>query len=188
MTLGHRALVPPLGLLAAWFGASLGLWLMWPAPPAPPPAPQVDVTPSGSAEPAPETMPLPPVFAAQSARDPAADAALFAERPLLSETRRVPLPPPPPAAAPDPAASPLAAPAAPRQPAAPPPTLRLQGLYAAEGKGRALLLNLEDGEAAWFAVGDEVMGWKLAKISQDSAFLTREGAEITIQLFEEALP
>lgn len=186
MKRGRRTIVPPLGLLAVWAGAGLALWLFWPKPLAAPLIPSPNAAPFPTpfeGAPQSEAASLVPAFAGLSDRDPAADAALFAARPLLSETRRVPERVEAPAPAPLAEASPLAPAPAPSAPA-----LRLQGVLVAEGRQRALFLDLETGQALWLAPGEAVKGWELKKVLQSGAILSREGAETTIQLFENPLP
>lgn len=69
-------------------------------------------------------------------------------------------------------------------PPPPAPELRMLGSMTREGQTQALLQLSQSESQFWATEGDEVAGWILTKISQDSIHLSNNSTEVTIQLFE----
>jgi len=91
------------------------------------------------------------------------------ERPLFSPTRR---PPPSAAAEPD---------AGPRQ-------FQLKGVVVSAREQRALVVSQSTGKSYQVKTGDVVEGWRVERITAQSATFTKDGVETLVRLVPAAHP
>lgn len=107
-------------------------------------------------------------------------------RPLFRPDRRpfVAAPPPPPEQE-----TPVAVEAAsvPPAPLTPPEGLKLVGVMRdGSGGGRALMRTAQSPSASWLEIGDEIEGWRVAKIGQSNVTLELEDAKVSLDLYPSA--
>jgi hypothetical protein len=174
----------PLAPLIVAASACVVLWLSSGQPE--PTGLQIKTTPKS------EAADVPQIGLKSLAKDTATYVAAIEARPLLIPGRRVPDP------------SPATAPAEPIEQAvaemtpAPveqvpeptvvetpnPPQITLLGLMDLGGTSKALLRSTEDQSEQWYSQGDDVVGWTLVEITQDSILLRSGETEIPMKMFQ----
>lgn len=98
-------------------------------------------------------------------------------RPLFSEDRRKYQPP---KAKPKPVAK---KPTVRRKVAAvEPPEIKLVGLSVAPTSSRALIMNSSTNETTWISVGENIQGWDVTAIDDNSLIMENRGEKISINL------
>ncbi|MEO0679357.1 MAG: hypothetical protein AAF192_02965 [Pseudomonadota bacterium] len=107
------------------------------------------------------------------------DLANAIARPLMSPTRRPLVDARPPEPEPEPQRPPAPPPA---PPPLDPPSLVLRGVLEAAGR-RSALLAPPSGDGEWFASGDLVDGWKIARIAADHVEFENDGRIFRLDLF-----
>lgn len=80
-------------------------------------------------------------------------------------------------------------PEAPIQPApeaapSPPPDIQIKGIIRIDATASALIRNRQDQSETWVKVGEQILGWTLVEITQESIILHQGADEITMQIFQ----
>lgn len=118
----------------------------------------------------------------------------LAVRPLLSETRTPAIfvdepiyePEPEPFFEPEPIIEEPAfveeALAEPEPPAPEPPEVVLMGYIRSDGPARIMLKDLRADTERWYSIGDQIEGWEIAAIAQDSVTFFQRGVEFVVKV------
>lgn len=117
--------------------------------------------------------------------DPDRALTAFSDRPLLAKGRR-PFSPGPPET--DPIDAQVGQQPNLMEDAPEPPSVAMLGSLENGDGWQVLLHDATTGQQAWLRIGDTVIGWTIVAIQPQSASLQLLGAEITLHMFDKALP
>jgi len=104
--------------------------------------------------------------------------------PIFFKTRQPFVPPPPPAPPPPPPPPPQASPP---PPPIVDPGLAVGGVMISGGAKKAYLFRKADRIGSWVAEGEEIMGWKVQSIDSGGATLEKDGRNIELPLYGQAV-